>query len=132
MPFWNASEGELRIKAGVINATNGALFNLTDGTNSNRVYVRRSDNAFQLIVFVGGVVQTATFGSYTDGENEIILRYGGGLPIRANYNGGVFAQVSSYSSLPPVNRLLLGTLSANDFTLNGHITKLIYYPSAGA
>ena len=132
MPFWNASEGELRIKAGKINNPNGSLFSLSDGTASNRMYLRRSSSAFQVIAFVGGVAQSATLGSYIDGENEVIFRYGGGLPIRASVNGSAFVSLASYQNVPSVTRLNIGDVVGGiGNTLGGHIAQIAYYPSAG-
>jgi hypothetical protein len=103
--------------------------NLSDGTASNRITVRRTvSNTYELAIITGGAGQVAdtTAGTYT-GIHRLAVRYTTDN-VQMHING---AQVTSDTSatIPACSRIDLGQRESGAATFNGWIRSVALFPS---
>ena len=131
--WYRQDEGTVVVHA---DASNGGsiyprLWCVSDGTQNNfmQVFVSDSLNALATETSVAGVAQTmpASFASYTGESCKAVLAI-----IAGNTNfskDGAIKTDANTVSIPTVSRLNIGSDAVSGSQLNGHISKLYYYPT---
>ena len=108
------------------------VYEISDNTSSNMIGLLKSDSAgtFYSNVIVGGVSQqlltTSAIASNTMSRLALSYRVNDFAQV---LNGGT-AQTDASGTLPVVDRIAIGCTSSNGSNLNGHISKLSYYPKS--
>lgn len=131
--WYRQGEGTFVVHA---DAANGGslyprLWCVSDGTQNNfmQVFVSDSLNTLATETSVAGVAQTmpASFASYTGESCKAVLAI-----IAGNTNfskDGAIKTDANTVSIPTVSRLNIGSDAVSGSQLNGHISKLYYYPT---
>jgi len=128
--WYNQAEGTLFADAAPqsSNVTSIVLAEAGDGTSSNRLGLFKlgtSGNA-SFAILVGGVTQVSTNNGVWPATGKLIGAYKTD-DFAAAFNGGTVATDTS-GTIPVVNQLTIGRRQDGVSYLNGHISRISYYP----
>jgi len=133
--WYNASEGTLYSEFAVLGdtpaAVNGA-FSLDDGTNSNRLHLRRlvaNNNASFFVSRLGATQASITTASNSFPVKEFKKAAAAyKLDDFAIVLGGVLGGTDSSGTPPVVTQAVIGNSGGGTASVNGHIRQIVYYP----
>jgi hypothetical protein len=127
--WYNQTEGTLFAAASVFNTTsNRGVFSASDGTANNELFHYVTGSASNLVT-TGGVFQANSF------LLSVIL---GGVTFKDAFSykvndiqaaiNGLLASADTSAIIPVATQLRLGARGEGSFPLNGHISRISYYP----
>jgi hypothetical protein len=127
--FYNQSEGTIyaEFTPRIIQSTTNTLFEISDGTSSDRMF-SLIQNGYSLYV-TDTTLQAQLNGGIANANS--LNRWSGSYKlnkVEISMNGGSVVLDTS-ATIPTVNRLNLGERQFTNYQLNGHIKRLIYWPT---
>ena len=128
--FYNASEGTVYTESvGRGYFDFNSVFAISDNSFNESIYQRTPSNNQVLVVIDGGNVQ-ASLGSPTTPTGTLVRR-AASFKLN-NFKGshdGVDTNSDTSGTIPTVNRLHIGASASGANKLNGHLKRLIYWPT---
>ena len=127
--FYNQSEGTIYVEftPRIIQSTTNTLFEISDGTSSDRMF-SLIQNGYSL--YVSDTTLQAQLNGGIANANSL-NRWSGSYKlnkVEISMNGGSVVLDTS-ATIPTVNRLNLGERQFTNYHLNGHLKRLIYWPT---
>ena len=129
--FYNQSEGTIYVEAnGRVDSTGNYLFNIKDSTiNTNAIRSRfNSGNYFQIRVNDSNLASISQ-GALTLGTVNRVSGSYKSTNAKGSVNGSVEQSVTISSVPSGLIEMRIGSYITNNFYLNGHIKRLIYWPT---
>lgn len=133
--WYNATQGTFSFWASM-NGLNSTLVNavadISDGTSNNRLTYYRDTNAYAFVSRVSAVTQ-AGLNSGTATTNTTFKLCGAYKLDNFLFSANAGAtQSDTLGTVPTVSAMTIGNLGyvANQFQVNGHIQKIMYWPQA--
>jgi len=129
--WFNASEGTFVASATTMStASSRGVYAVSDGTNSNRIYLSVvTPNLSNLIITAGStqadIVPAATISDNTVFKDAFAYRQN---DVNAATNG-VLGTADTSATLPVINQLRLGARGDGNIRLDGHLRNITYYPT---
>lgn len=129
--FYNTAEGTIYTESvgrGYFNQNSNFAICLNNSSNDS-IYQRSPSNTQTLVVIDGGSVQAQMF-SATSSTGTLVRR---AASFKLNNfkasQDGVDITPDTLGTMPTVNKFYIGASALGDHQLNGHIKRLIYWPT---
>jgi len=126
--FYNQSEGTIYVETLGRELGFNYVYSISDGTFSNRIFAFHHNVNHVFIRYSGATQADVEAGTFTAGT---LCRYAASFKqndVRASIDGGA-AVTDTSATLPTVSKINIGARETNAEQLNGHIKRLIYWPT---
>jgi hypothetical protein len=126
--FYNQSEGTIYVETLGRELGFNYVYSISDGTSSNRIFAFHHNVNHVFIRYSGATQADIDAGTFTAGT---LCRYAASFKqndVRASIDGGA-AVTDTSATLPTVSKINIGARETNAEQLNGHIKRLIYWPT---